>query len=164
MAFRTPSASTLLYHLMLDQLLLGLAACWLASSTTVGHSLQITVSSCIFPIGSTVQLLHGAHRDQTASSGQRAHTNTPHGRWKVAVHSGACMRLCTYFVIQVIIALIHLVLPKIPLVLYMDMRVELPRLSLGKLEEQPGHSITGNAQMLYHCSTAQSKTSPLVPK
>lgn len=103
-------------------------------------------------------------RDQIASSGQKARTNAPHGWWKVVQHSGACMRLCTYFVIQVVIALIHLVLSKIPLVLYMDMRVELPRLSLGKLEEQSGSSITGNAQILHHCSIALSQTPALIRK
>jgi hypothetical protein len=40
---------------------------------------------------------------------------------------------CTHLVIQIVIALIHLVLSKIPLILYVDMRVELSRFSLGKL-------------------------------
>lgn len=42
--------------------------------------------------------------------------------------------LCTHSVIQIVIAFIHLILPKVPLILYVDMWVELAGFSLGKLE------------------------------
>ena len=44
----------------------------------------------------------------------------------------------THFVIQIIIAFIHLLLSKIPFIFYVDMWIELSRFSLGKLKVTAG--------------------------
>lgn len=50
-----------------------------------------------------------------------------------ALRSGGALFLDgAWFVIQIIIAFIHLLLSKIPLIFYMDMWIELSRFSLGK--------------------------------
>lgn len=63
----------------------------------------------------------------------------------------------THFVIQIIIAFIHLLLSKIPLIFYMDMWIELSRFSLGKLERRANvHHFNLNAETSqYYTNTEQ---------
>lgn len=109
------------------------------------------------------------NRKQIASSGQKAQNQCI--SQKVEGSSGTLegaepwsMHLCTHFVIQIVIALIHLVLSKIPLILDMDMRVELSRFSLGKLEGTAReHHLT---EMLKYPPPHkhQARAQPLIPK
>lgn len=105
------------------------------------------------------------NKNGPGTSDHKTTINQSHQKWILSTQSrkvGVSVKefgdiIYTHFVIQIIIAFIHLLLSKIPLIFYMDMWIELSRFSLGKLEGTANaHHFNLNAETSqYYTNTEQ---------